>query len=608
MAKPPARISSVRSAVNPLDLIGEVSGLIGTALGDLTTLISQVGHESTLGSIGNLFTGIFGHTSTGVQYIIKNPTDIAGWMGQAEKTLGEPFVSALLTGALGLDLSKAHEVLKFPTAGEIANWEHTPSTLSVDSQKGINALAKLTAFIIGANLVFAGISGVAKMILAQRWESEIDASIGKIGEQLGLGWAMGELLGALMQVLAMQQLTEFANVQVHPARLDMPILMRLARQHHITTEQFWAGLDLQGYPDDLKALVLQMDTQQLLPADLQTLWSLGKMSRTEVETYLQHLGYSDSDVSSLLTLWIDHAESQELAQFRTTLRADYLRDVITQHQYQDMLAQLLLRPQEIPSLAMTGDYESASTPEQVKSVIAMAVASADFAKNYGRVTVTAGDLGRQLKAGQIDSGTFLTKLKALGYSHEDAVTMQHIYQIPPLAGKPGISTAKILSYTKSGALTPQQAYSTLVQRGMDPKDAEFQAWNPGATSGPWGYPSTVATVKQAYLDGVLDNTTADEALQRLGLTSEDIKQELTLWHWQASHPVLATPAEQKAGAHWEAAFRDSLHSLYKANGLGDAELVNLLEETGLTETDAWYTWAGWYAEKHGTPPAQPPSG
>ena len=91
----------------------------------------------------------------------------------------------------------------------------------------------------------------------------------------------------------------------------------------------------------------------------------------------------------------------------------------------------------------------------------------------------------------------------------------------------------------------------------------------------------------------------------MGLSTTLIDEELKLWHYQLFHPVLATPLALKENAAWETAFRDSLKSLYGAGGLGDAQLVGLLEETGLSQTDAYYTWAGWYAERHGSPPGAP---
>lgn len=596
---------AVRNISNPLDIIGEVTGLIGSAMADIGSLVHAVGHDKSRTALLSFMMHSFGHTSKGVQYIWNHPGDIGNWMNAAETELGQPFVWALMTGALGLDMSKAHEVLKFPTKTEIANWEHKQSSLTVDATRGLTALGKLTAFVIGTNLVFAALGGVMKLVLAQRWESQIDASIGHIGEQLGLNWAMGETLGELMQVLTTRQLEEFANVQVHPNRLDMQVLRMLARQHHITQEQFWAGLDLQGYPDDLKALILQMDTQQLLPADLQTLWSIGQMSRAEVETYLGHVGYSDPDVAHLMTLWIDHAESQELAQFRATLRMDYMKGVIGPYAFRDMLAQMLTHPQRVPAIPREGQQNYDSAPDQIKIVIDLAVASADFANHYGRVTVTVAELAKQLKTGRISGGEFVTRAQALGYSNEDAVKLRSIYEIPPLAGKPGLTSAKVLSYTAAGTLTSEQAYSKLVTMGMDNKDAAFLAWNPKASAGTFGFPSTVATVKQAYLDQVIDNAMATERLSALGLGETAIKEELELWHYQLSHPVIMTPKEIKANDHWEAAFRDSLHKLYDVGGVGDAELVGLLEETGLTQTDAYYTWAGWYAERHGTIPGAP---
>ena len=189
-----------------------------------------------------------------------------------------------------------------------------------------------------------------------------------------------------------------------------------------------------------------------------------------------------------MTLWVDHAETQELAQFRATLRADYLRGVIGPDGFRDMLAQLLTHPQRVPGMPNEGRPNYDAAPDQVKIVIDLAVASADFANKYGRATVSVGELAKQLKTGRLSGDEFVKRVTALGYSYQDAQRLQSIYQIPPLAGKPGLTTAKILSYTEGGALTNEQAFNRLVQLGMDNKDAAFLAWNPKAARAPSGSP------------------------------------------------------------------------------------------------------------------------
>lgn len=609
VSKTPTRAiaPSASSNTDPLSALGSIMGLVGGAIDDIASLANNQWLDSAMAALKDRLATGFKHSDKGVMAMLSDFGGIENWYTYATQAMGTPFVQTFLRGGLGIDPNFHEGKLTFPKPGEVAHWQGEPSTLVVDSTKGVNELERMTGFILSTNIVMAVVASVLKLFLAQRHADRVDTMIGTIGEQLGLGWASGTALSQLLEVAAMRQLEELANVQLHPNRLDMMMLRQLARQHHITEDQFWAGLDLQGYPDDLKALILQMDTQQLQAADLQVLWSLGLMSVADIKEYLGHAGFSDGDIDKLVAIWITKAQTSGVAQFKATLRADYLQGKVSRGQYRDVLAQLMDNPQRPPQVNAAGQVNYDAAPDQVKLVIDMEVASADFAMEYGRVTESAAELGKLLKTGHIKHGEYLQRMKELGYDTSDARDMATIVQLPPGAGKPGLTSAKILQYAKGGMFTPQETYPKLLALGLPPKDAEFLAYNPSASGQPWYPPLNAATIKQAYFDKVLPTDDVVPQLMKLGLTEVEAKTELQLWYHQEQHQLDLSPAALKADAAWAAKMRDSLEALFMAKALGDMETINLLEETGLSQSDAGILWAGWATRRDGVPPGTPRS-
>jgi hypothetical protein len=605
---------------NPLDILGSVLSLVNMTLSGLMQIIHGVHAAPAVGRFLHII-GIGMEAATGNPAAAQELTKAAGWgLSETEEVIGAPIVEGLFRGALGIDPDYGGGPLHLHN-GE-ASWRkpNVHSQLHSDSSQGVRTIKRLIGFGVLLPLSFTALNSVLRMIGAQRIGDGIAHVGGKIGEEIGLPFAIGMSMSQILQTASARQIEELVNVQLQPNRLDMMTARQLARQHKITKEQFWAILDLQGYPDDLKELILQLDSQQLALTDLQALWVTGKISREEFVAYCQGLGFTDHDIDLLAIEYIDHAETVASTQYQTLVRTAFTQDRITAAQFSDMMAHLLLYPQSPPGIPPDGQPTYEGAPEQVRHQVDLMKAAIEFGKHFGRNQETTAQLKALYLSKHISHNEAVHRLQAMGYSQADARLVMDTWTIPSGTGKPALTTAKVLQYTKSDVFDTQTAYNKLVDLGMKPDDALFLASNPDPKVGPYYPPFSVATVIQAYKDGAATSQEAAAALARLHLTPDAIQQELEIAHWQMQHATTfltsvkpqrfagETPHEYQqalAGYTEYERLRSQIQTLFMAGALGDAETISLLEEIGMLQSDAGFTWAAWYTQAHGTPPHTP---
>lgn len=605
--------AAVVKAENPLDVIGQAMGIVGNTIAAVSTAVSDAHIPTAVTHLVNMAAGALKH----VPQDVSNPSS---WYTAGMEDVGTPFVEAFMRGGLGVNPDAA-PTAGFTLGGRVPTWHTDGSTvLRSDSQPGIKELKRLIGFCIAMPFAWAGIEALLKFALGQRVGNALSDTVGKIPSEMGISWAMGMAMSSLFQTAAGRQLEELVNVQLHPNRLDMMTLRTLARQHKISQEQFWGGLDLLGYPDDLKGLILQLDTQQLALTDLQSLFITGKLSEPEIKAYLGGLGFSDSDVELLLHSYITHADTQASSLYRNAVRVAYEREQLTADQFMDMLVQIMANPQEPPELATSGKPHYDSSPEQVQQMATLEAAAIQFQRSFGRTQQTIATIKKLYESGHITIGETVKRLEAIGYSAADANELMKVWGLGPNVGKPGITSAKVLAYTKSGVFSPDAAYGKLLALGVNAKDAAFLAANPDPKAGPYYPPFSVATVLQAYMDQAATQQEAEAALERLGLNPAEITEELKIAHAKMNNPMalsLTPPGPFPAGTpksleeQERAAYRlgqqymHAIETLFKAKAIGDQETINMLQELGMMQSDAGMLWAAWYTEVYGTPPGSP---
>jgi len=602
-----------KNTSNPLDIITEVLGIVGSTVSVVGAALKDSHIPSAVSTMFNVIDGA-------LQHVPADAVKPSSWYSPELEAVGTPFVDLFLHGGLGVDPDFEGGVLNWPKDGK-ASWQGVnPAAFTSDTKQGVSELKRLVGFCIAMPFAWTGINILLKFALGQRHGSEIAEVLGKIPTEMGISWALGMAMSSIFETAAGRQIEELVNVQLHPNRLDMMTLRAMARQHRITPEQFWAGLDLLGYPDDLKSLILLMDTQQLPITDLQTLYVYGQISRDEIKTYLEHVGFSEPDVEHLLTVYVDKAETQASSMFRTELRTAYLEYRITRAQLKSGLAQLLHNPQIAPVLVgdTTAVYDSA--PDQVKMVVDLEVAALDFELQHGRRMQSTATLKQLYQTKHLTLHELEQRLIQAGYSEADANQLITTWQNQGQPGKPGLTSAKILSYLASGTLTSAQALQRLLDAGVSQKDAVFLVDNPVAKTGPYYAPFSESTVTQAYLDGALSIDQAVEALERLGYSAEAAAEVMTIVQYERTHqttPLTLTapvrvPGEtpqqyqqQLVGYHQAELFEEAIRTQFNAGALSDQQTITMLESLGLSQADAGFIWYSWYIAKNGKAPGPP---
>jgi len=602
-----------KQASNPLDIVTEVLGIVGSTV----SVVGEVVKDSHLPSAVTHMLGVIDGALHNVPKDVGTP---ANWYSPGMEDIGTPFVEAFLRGGLGVDPDFEGGVLHWPRNGK-ASWEGVnPAAFKSDTTQGIRELKRLVGFCIAMPFAWTGVEMLLKFALGQRFGGALARVVGEIPTEMGISWALGMAMSSIFETAAGRQIEELVNVQLHPNRLDMMTLRAMARQHRITPEQFWAGLDLLGYPDDLKSLILLMDTQQLPITDLQTLYVYGQIDRDGIKAYLEHVGFSEVDVEHLLTVYVDKAETQASSMFRTELRTAYLEYRISRSQIRSGLAQLLHNPQVPPVLTgdSTAPYDNA--PDQVKMVVDLEVAALDFELQHGRRMQSTATLKQLYQTKHLTLHELEKRLMQAGYSEADANQLITTWQSQGVPGKPGLTSAKILAYLASGTLTRAQALTRLLDAGVNQPDAVFLVDNPATKTGPYYAPFSETTVTQAYLDGALSVEQAVAALERLGYSADAATEVMRIVQYEQTHQLspltLTAPVRQPgepsavwqrqlAGYHQAELFEEAIRTQFNAGALSDQQTITMLESLGLSQSDAGFIWYSWYIAKNGKAPGPP---
>lgn len=602
-----------KQSANPLDIVTEVLGIVGST-------VSLVGEALKDNHIPAAISTMFKVVDGSLKHVPTDAVNPGSWYSPEMEALGTPFVEAFLHAGLGVNPDFEGGVLHWPKEGK-ASWEGVnPAAFKSDTTQGIRELKRLVGFCIAMPFAWTGIEMLLKFALGQRFGGALARVVGEIPTEMGISWAMGMAMSSIFETAAGRQIEELVNVQLHPNRLDMMTLRAMARQHRITPEQFWAGLDLLGYPDDLKSLILLMDSQQLPITDLQSLYIYGQISRTEIQSYLEHVGFSAGDIDKLLTVYVDKAETQASAMFRTELRTAYLDYRITDKQYKSGLAQLLHNPQRPPNLTGDNTAEYDNAPEQVRMVVDQELAALNFALDHGRKMQTVTTYKTLYQRGNMTAHETLTALERLGYDGTDAANLIRTWTTEGSPGKPGLTSAQLLKYTASGTLTREQTIAHLTSMGINLKDAVFMADNPESKTGPYYAPFSHDTVISAMNDGALTPDQAVTALERQGYSAEGAKESVSIALYTTQHstePLTLTPPVRTPGetpAQWNAAqagyraaetYEAAIKTQFMAKVISDMQTITLLQQLGLSQSDAGFIWYSWSIDRDGKPPGAP---
>lgn len=398
----------------------------------------------------------------------------------AEEAIGAPIFDLLVNDPLGLGLSAQGS----PAEAAAVRMTQRLFGLGAGVDFGVAQLEDILSAVMGGNAP----KGLTK-------------AVGNIPWAVGANWATGFFLSNIFNAAAMPAITDKINAQYRPTRMSEANLLALVRLGRLQPSDVYAELASLGYSDERITQLFWLDKSPISMADLQAGYVANILSEDEIRAKMKALGYEDADQDLMWNLYIVKAETAGADYLRAVAQAEYRDNHITETEYRDYLAQ-------------------ANVPQRS---IDLEVFAANLAKQVSRKALAVGDIKAGVNDGLLSDAEALVKLTALGYSEDDAGLLIREWHTVKATVPRGLSESQIISYLKSGVLTPPEAFTRLVALGLRAEDATFIVANTHAVGVTSKHPLTVATIMAAYKDGVIDQPTAEAKLASIGTDADEAR-------------------------------------------------------------------------------------
>lgn len=432
-------------------------------------------------------------------------TDIVEFIQSGKVPITDP--PAWVGGALEAVVGSAEERLGAPIFELLVT---TPTGVALSSEPGaqeaqaVRMIQRMIGFAVGLPFATAQIKTALKISLGESASEAFAECFDKIGEEIGINWAIGSVMDRIIETAAATPIEEAIAEQTRPQRMEWREIRALARQHALTEEQLSERLARAGWRDEDISLLKTVDRTFLSISDLQQAYIFGLKDEAAVRAYLDLLGLNDDDKDTVISLYLNRIE---------TAGADYLRSV----------AQALYRASEITETEYRSYLAQAHVPQQS---VDLEVEASNLIKSATRKALSVADVKNGVHDGLLSDAQARTRLVAQGYQEEDAqllIKEWHTEKAVPLRG---LTEQQIITFLKSGVLTPAEAQAKLVDQGIRPQDATFIVQNTHAVVPASKHPLTPATIVSAYKNGVITQVEAQAKLQQNGVSQEEAALEL----------------------------------------------------------------------------------
>lgn len=461
---------------------------------------------------------------------------ISGPIGAAEKAIGQPLFELLINAPTGAQLS---------------------DNPGAEEGIAVSMVQRMLGFAIALPY---GISRIKMLLEAAMGESAakgIVEALEKIPEDIGINWALGNVLDRILEVGAARPIEEAIAEKTRPQRLEWPQLRALARMHAIPDDRLQELLAKAGWRDVDIPLLKQVDRARLAVADIQQAFVAGLRDELWVHDYLGQIGIEGEDADLIIELYLKRAETAGGDQLRAVAQRAFIDGNMSEAEYRSILAEV-----HVPQLSI--DLE---------------VRAATLARDTGRKVIGVAEVKTLHAEGVIDDAQAIARLEQFGYSQEDAGLIVEGWKRTNKAARSGLSESQILSYMVSGVITKAEALQHLLDLNIRPEDAAFLVANPSAAKPVKNHGLTSATILSAMVDGLIDAPTAEAKLEAAGETHDDAVLEVQL----AFHKAQRQPKPKKTGkALGEAQILEALRLQLANSAWATRELVTL----GYSDTDA----------------------
>lgn len=398
-------------------------------------------------------------------------------VGEAERLIGEPLFQLLVATPSGAKLSR-----------EGGGQEATAVTM----------VQRMIGFAIALPYATARLKSTLRAVMGENAIEPLAEALDKIPEEIGISWALGNVIDRILEVAAAQPIEEAIAEQTRPQRMEWQQIRALTRLHALPEEELTDRLQKAGWRDSDIPLLKQLDRVNLSVGDLQQLYLYGLRDEAYIRQYLGRIGVDGEDQQDVVDLYLKRAETAGGDQLRAVAQKEYLDSAITEGQYRAILARV-----KVPQLSVDLEVEAAK-----------------LAKSRGQKQLSVADVKKLHADNAIDDIQAIQRLIDQGYTDEDATALVNDWKVDKVVARTGIDENRVLSYLASGVLTTTEAYDRLVRMRIAPDDARFLVDHPEAGRVIKSHGASDQTIVAAYEDDILTYVEATQKLVDSG-SSED---------------------------------------------------------------------------------------
>lgn len=482
-------------------------------------------------------------------------------VGEAERLIGEPLFELLVNTPSGANLSRDG---------------------SAQEAKAVTMVQRMIGFAVALPYATARIKSSLRAIMGENAMEPLAEALDKIPEEIGISWALGNVIDRILEVAAAQPIEEAIAEQARPQRMEWQQIRALTRLHAIPDAELTERLRKAGWRDEDIPLLKQLDRTRLGISDLQQLFLYGLRDEAFIRDYLDQMGVEGSDQDAIVDLYLKRAETAGGDQLRAVAQQEYLASYITEAQYRAILARV-----NVPPLSIDLEVEAAK-----------------MVKARGQKQLSVSEIKKLHADGIIDDPQAVARMILQGYTDADAAQLVDDWKVDKTVARSGLDENRILSYLVSGIITPPEAYDRLIRIRITPADASFLVQHPEAGRVIKSHGAAQATIVAAFEDGILDYAEATQKLVDAGADQDGANLTMQVAAYRINRGKKPKqPNKSLTDAEIIDAFKLGLATSAWAvrelvtNGHteADALLIVAIEETRISPTkappDGWVTLA-----------------
>lgn len=478
-------------------------------------------------------------------------------VGEAERIIGEPLFEFLIAAPSGARLSREG---------------------NAQEATAVAMVQRMIGFAVALPYATARIEAGLTALMGENAVKPFAEALRKIPEEIGISWALGNVMDRILEVAAAQPIEEAIAEQTRPQRMEWQQLRALARLHVISSDELAERLRKAGWRDSDIPQLQQLDRASLGVSELQQLYLYGLRDEGWIRAYLDRIGFEGDDAQAAIDLYLKRAETAGGDQLRAVAQRQFLASILTEQQYRAILQRV-----NVPPLSIDLEVEAAR-----------------LVKSRGQRQLSIAEIKKLHADNVIDDAQAILRLIEEDYTDSDATALVDDWKVDKVVARTGIDENRVLSYYVSGALTSGETYDRLIRMRISPTDARFLVEHPEAARVVKSHGASESIIAAAFEDDILTYTEAVQKLVANGASEDAANLTMRVVAYRANRGKKPKQAHKSLSeAQIIDAFKLGLGTSAWATrelvtaGYTDADALTIIatEETKLTGTgtlpDGW---------------------